>query len=337
MSQNEIHDTDELLNSFLDGELDARHQTEVQRLIKNDEKIAQRLLELQKCKRLVSSLPYTEAPKELLSNIKASLPRRQAELEGKKFLTPSVPPMQRHRERKGARHLLFRRLTAAAAMIALVGVLAAVIYSIVAPEVTINMPAAVEKPGQAVTVAVATAEKPVKFTGRLELKTANPSEVAAFLNKAIELNVPSDRRVAAAPDMLKEAHVLTCNRQNLRALMDELGTIWGKIDSATLLVNTDQPQGQVVINAVTPEQITEIAEQDNFQTQIKAAKYFAVMNNMAKLIPGKEVTVAINNSSPGLITIPKPVLTSSKKPVTTAGAAKQEQQVLLTIVVTGRK
>jgi hypothetical protein len=38
-----------------------------------------------------------------------------------------------------------------------------------------------------------------------------------------------------------------------------------------------------------------------------------------------------------LLTIPKPVLTSSEKPVTTAGAAKAEQKVLLTIVVVGSK
>jgi len=353
MNQNEIPNIDELLNGFLDGELDARHQTEVQRLIKNDEKIAQRLLELQKCKRLVSSLPYTRAPQELLSNIKASL-------EGKKLTTPPVPPMQRHREREGARHLLLRRLTAAAAMIALAGVLAAVIYWVIAPVPAVEKPVAVDlrlqpiapqpKDSQPAALSgvvetksevVATAEKPAepalaetKFTGRLELKTTSPAEVAAFINKAIEYNIPSGERYAAAPGKLGESHTLVCSRQNLRVLLDELSTVWDKIDSAVLLVNTDQPQGQIVIDAVTPEQISEIAKQDDFQTQIKTAKFFAAMNNMTTLSPGKEVQVAIDNSTPALITIPKPVLTSSEKPVTTAGAAKEEQQVLLTIVVT---
>ena len=41
---------DELLNSFIDGELPARQQTEVQRLIAHDEKIAQRVRQLQKSK-----------------------------------------------------------------------------------------------------------------------------------------------------------------------------------------------------------------------------------------------------------------------------------------------
>jgi hypothetical protein len=338
MSQNEIPNIDELLNSFLDGELDARHQTEVQRLLKHDKRIAERLLALQKCKRLVSSLPYTEAPQELLGDIKASL-------EEKKLPISTVRPvsLSAHREHQGARHLLLRRLTAAAAMIGLVAVLAAVIYSIVAPEVTIDMPVAVEQPAEPHPREVATAGKPaepafarVEFTGRLELKTANLTEVAAFLNKAIELNVPSGERASAGPDKLKESHVLTCSRQNLRTLLDDLDTIWDKFDSATLFVDTGWPEGQLIIDAVTPEQIIEIARQDDFQTQVKTAKFFAAMNNIAERTPGKEVLVAIDNSTPRLMTIPKPVLTSSEKPVTkAAGEPKAEQKVLLTIVVTG--
>ena len=348
MGQNEIHDIDELLNSFLDGELDARHQTEVQRLIKHDQQIAQRLLELQTCKRLVNSLPYTEAPQELLGNIKTSL-------QGKKLLTPSVPPMRRHQDREGARHLLLRRLTAAAAMIALLGALVAVIYSVIAPVPIVEKPVAVDlrlhpiapHPKESAPIVssdvakakpeVATAEKPAEitpFTARLELKTNIPSEIAAFLNKAIEYNIPVNERSAAVPD---RSHVLACSRQNLKSLLDDLGTIWDKIDSAALFIDTAQPKEQIVVNAVAPEQIIEIAKQNDLQSQIKTAKYFAAMNNITERSPGKEVMVAIDNSTPALLTIPKPVLTSSEKPVTTAGTAKAEQQVLLTIIVTGSK
>jgi anti-sigma-K factor RskA len=336
MSQNEIHNIDELLNSFIDGELDQRHQTEVQRLIQHDERIAERLLELQKCKRLVSSLPYTEAPEEMLGNIKASLKER-------KLLVQPARGEQRRREREGARHLLVRRLTAAAAMIGLVAVLAAVIYSIVAPQVVTNKPVAVEKSEPAATVA--TAEKPIrqatlaeaKFTGRLELKTSSPSEVAAFINKAIEYNIPSDQRTAAVPDKLGESHTLICSRQNLRVLLDELSTVWDKINSAVLLVNTGRPEGQIVIDAVAPEQIIEIAEQKDFQTQIKTAKFFAAMNNIAERSPGKEVQVAVDKSSPSLITIPKPVLTSSEKPITKPSAQTENSRVVhLTITVAER-
>jgi hypothetical protein len=221
-------------------------------------------------------------------------------------------------------------------MFALVGVLAAVIYSIVAPEVTTtNMPVAVEKrqPLQESKPAavVATAEKPVEFTGRLELKTSSPSEVAAFINKAIEFDIPS----AAVPAGPEEPHILICSRQNLRSFLADLGTIWGKLDSAVLFVNTDGPE-QIIINAATPAQIIEIAKQNDSQTQIKTAKYFAAMNNVTELSLDKEVQVAIDNSALRLLTIPKPVLTSSEKTATkAANSSETEQKVFLTIVVTG--
>jgi hypothetical protein len=339
MNPSEIPNIDELLNSFIDGELDQRHQTEVQRLIKHDKRIAERLLTLQNCKRLVSSLPYAEAPDGMLEDIKASL-------EEKKLTSSAARPVSfsAHRQRQGARHLLVRRLTAAAAMIALVGVLAAVIYSIVAPQVVTNKPVAVEQPAKPQPREVATTEKPIrqttlaemKFGGRLELKTSSPLEVAAFINKAIEYNITSDERIAAVPAEPGESHALICSRQNLKLLLDDLGTIWDKIDSATLFVQTNRPEGQIVIDAVAPEQIIEIAKQDDFQMQIKTAKYFAAMNNMAERSPGKEVLIAIDDSIPRLITIPKPVLTSSEKTIKKPPAqAEDSQKVHLTITVVG--
>jgi hypothetical protein len=342
MNPSEIPNIDELLNSFIDGELDQRHQTEVQRLLKHDQRIAERLLTLQKCKRLVSSLPYTEAPQEMLGDIKASLKERKLLVSAvrRDYAEGEQPARgeQRRREREGARHLLVRRLTAAAAMIGLVAVLAAVIYSIVAPEVTTtDMPVAVEKPAEIQPREVAAIEKPAEFTGRLELKTSSPLEVAAFINKAIEYNITSDERTAAVPGKLRESHVLICSRQNLRSILADLGTIWDKFDSATLFIETDRPEGQIVVDAVAPEQIIEIAKQDDFETQIKTAKYFAAMNNMAKLSPGREVLTAIDNSSPDLITIPKPVLTSSEKTIKKPPAqAEDSRKVHLTITVVER-
>jgi anti-sigma factor RsiW len=69
----EIPNLDELLNSFIDGELAPRQHTEVQRLVAHDEKIAQRLKELEQCKMFLSSLPVAEAPPRILENVKASL------------------------------------------------------------------------------------------------------------------------------------------------------------------------------------------------------------------------------------------------------------------------
>ena len=120
---------DELLSGFIDDELETRQRTEVERLMARDPRIQQRLVQLQKCRMLVGSLPCAEAPPQILQGVKASLAEEstaqaQEELAGN--------------QRAGRIHLLGRRILSAAAMIALVGVLAGVIYTIVAPETTLH-------------------------------------------------------------------------------------------------------------------------------------------------------------------------------------------------------
>ncbi len=114
---------DELLNGFLDDELAPRQRTEVQRLIAHDQKIADRLDELEKSKTLLNALPFEVAPDEMAEDIKLALERRA--LLG--------PQQEEYDERAGARHLLLRKIATAAAMIALFAALSAVVYNIVAP------------------------------------------------------------------------------------------------------------------------------------------------------------------------------------------------------------
>lgn len=185
---------DELLNGLIDGELTQRQRIEVQRLISHNAQIAERLAELQRCKMLVSSLPCAEAPAETAERVKDSLEARK----------PAIWQPEHFEQGVGARHLLFRRVLAAAAMIGLVAILAGVVYTIVRPasvaDKTIvvrdwqpTRKAAVEKPATSVA---ATVEKPVAeirtaakgFNGRLELKTSALMAVDAFVSKAIENN-----------------------------------------------------------------------------------------------------------------------------------------------------
>jgi len=117
----------------------------------------------------------------------------------------------------------------------------------------------------------------------------------------------------------------------------DLSNIWARFDSATLSVETDQFGEQVVVGAVGAEQIAEIVNQDSFEERIEVAKDFAVLNRMAELLPGKEILAAIDDRRPDLITIPKPVLTSSEKAVKKPmGRAEEGEEVHLTIVVAGR-
>ena len=328
---------DELLNSFIDGELTARQQTEVQRLMAHDAKIAQRLRQLQKCKMLVGSLPVAEAPDGMLEDIKASLEKRTLLGEQRSDFD----------ERAGARHLLVRRVLAATAMIGLVAVLATVVYTIVAPETVLERPVAIEGqklPGEIETVGprppfLLSQESrgvTMEFSGRLELKTSALVAVNAFISKAIEDNgLSGSHRAAHQQD--KGVYSLSCSREGLNLLLADLGGIWEKFDSATLFVETEVFGRQVTVDAVTAEQIAEIVNQDSLQRRTEVAKDFALLNNTAERLPGREIIAGIGEGSRSLITIPKPVLTTwdrktTKKP---AGRAEDKQKVHLAIVVAG--
>lgn len=310
---------DELLNSFIDGELPVRQQTEVQRLIAHDEKIAQRLRQLQKCKILLSSLPVTEAPPQILENVKASL-------AGRTLLVEQPSAFDEH---LGARHLLGRKLFAAAAMLGLVGILTAVVYTIVAPTVT-QGPVAVEVVEPAPIIVVA-----APFSGRLELRTSYLPAVVAVINRAIEDNVPSDEWIASDRSNVREPHALICSSESFNLLLAELDNIWDKLDSATLFVDTEVFGQRVVVDAVTAEQIAGIVNQDDSKRRIEVAKDFAVLNNIAEHLPGREILTAIDDTTVDLITPPKPRLTGGPKTIKKSTTrTKADKNIRLTITVT---
>ena len=327
----EIPNLDELLNSFIDGELAPRQHTEVQRLLAHDEKIAQRLEQLQQCKMLLSSLPVAEAPPQILDNVKASLARRT--LLGEE---PSA-----YDEQIGARHLLGRKVFTAAAMLGLVAVLIAVVYSIIAPTVP-NVPIAAEHRSMTSTIDL-TEPAPVivavaPFSGRLELHTKTLPAVIGFINRAIEENIPSDEWIAADQGEIREPHTLICSSESFNLLLARLDDIWNKLDSATLFVDTEVFGRRVVVEAVTTEQITDIVNLDDSKRRIEVARDFAVLNNIAEHLPGREILAAIDNTTMDLITPPKPVITSNNK--TTPKVASRPgavKNIHLTITVTNNK
>jgi len=217
---------DELLNGFIDGELTERQKTEVQRLITHDAKIAQRLRQLQKCRMLVASLPFEQAPEDMVEQVKVSLER-------KTLLTGQLITFD---ERKGARQLMFRKVLAAAAMIGLVAVLASVIYTIVTPE---------------------SAKPAIGFKGRLELKTNNLLAADMVIDKAIKDNALADS-VTLKRQRDKNIYTLVCSRDNLSSLLANLENSWEKFNSATLFVETKTQNKQVVIDDVNVKQIVDL-------------------------------------------------------------------------------
>ena len=227
MSERENPKIEELLNSFIDGELADIEQNEVQRLISEDTHVAQRLKELQKSKMLVSSLPAAEAPARILHEIKASLKIRAHSAERGWSEEPSD-------RRAGARHLMARKVLSAAAMVGLIAILSGVIYTILAPEPDYS----------SVVPAVA-------FDGRLELKTDALRTVNTFIDRAIEAKGLSDS-INLTSQGNKRVYSITCNQEDLNSLLSELTGIWERCDSKMLFVNTNT-QGERKFDDVSPE------------------------------------------------------------------------------------
>ena len=75
MNEHERKNLEELLSSYIDGELSERQCNEVKRLIGHNEQAAAMLKEMQKYKALLGSLPQAQAPAHLFENVRASLER----------------------------------------------------------------------------------------------------------------------------------------------------------------------------------------------------------------------------------------------------------------------
>lgn len=332
---------EELLNGFIDGELTQRQQIEVQRLLLHDSAIARRLKELEKCKSLAGGLERSEAPAGMAEDVMACLERKALPGEEAKGLE----------QERGARDLLVRKILTAAAMISLFAVLGVVIYTIIGPA-----------PGPMERVSDSGLSRPVVdmtdeaerasagegipgvedvaagFEGRLELQTSTLLAVDAFINRKIEEHgLLGTARLTAEGN--ENTYVLSADRQSLGRMVADLAKIWERVDWARLIVETRKAGGVVTVSTVTAEQVAEILRQEDLERQVKAAKYFAVLNDIGDALPAEDEGSDLRRSSRDVVSIPKPVkpvMTSEGKVAKKVGEESgREQKVQLTIVVRG--
>jgi hypothetical protein len=287
---------DELLNSFLDGELPPRQQTEVQRLVARDPEVGRRLRQLQSCKTLIGALPRAEAPGEMLEQIKLSLERRTLLEE------PSVSG----RSIAGRWQLMARRFVAAAAMIALLGVLGVVVYQIVAPVpgtgvggpvATTTAPEPLTGIGQGGTIPAVVPDS--GFSGRLEIRTASFPNTSAFITRAVEdngLSASVESEVTGNSRIFRVAST----REGVNRLLASLSEIWQTFDAATLRVDrSGQYTDAVAVEAVTPEQAISIVAQGSVQARVKTAQGYARMNAMMRDMPAGDILRTIGDDASG--------------------------------------
>lgn len=310
---------DELLNGFIDGELGKRERTVVNRLIAKDEQIAQRLQELKKCKTMVSSLPCDEAPAEMIEDIKILLERK----------TLFAAPQQNNNVDKGVRHLLGRKLMSAAAMFALLAVLAIVIFRIISPASPKKTPSVIAKNQNLPSVKTAakndTANQAI-FIGRIELRTAVSTEINRNIVDAIKTHGLSD---ISGPQNQGDEKVYTFSgsQDSVTAMLTDLNRMQRLVNSAKFSFAPQNNSGLMIVDNTNFGQVAEIIKQNDYETQLKAARYFAALNN----IVSQPIVAADINQKPDLSLIPKPALTAGTK--TTAINDNGNKQVNLTIAV----
>jgi hypothetical protein len=306
---------DELLNSFLDGELTARQETEVRRLIDNDPQVARQFQRLQKCKMLISSLPTVEIPHRVSVHMKDML---EAETQsGRNRLV--------FERQTAAKNLLRQRIMAVAAMIGFVAVLTAVIFTITPPKTT---PEGIEGNGAGTGIVAAAG-----FHGRLELETRNMNAVDEFVKRTIE-----DNGISELPGQKQTPnryiHVINCSQKGLDRLLADLDDTWDQLDSAKLLVDTEVFGEQVVVNAVTTEQIAKIADQQTSIRSIEVARDYAALNSTTEQLPGGDIYAAIENRTGDLVTITKQKPFLTKRTIDKPQIPEEgEKTIHLTIVV----
>jgi hypothetical protein len=269
----------------------------------------------------------------MLDQVKQSLERRTL-LRAEPTATPRTA---------GRIHLVFRKFVAAAAMIALLGVLGAVVYQIVSPvpnggELPVAATNPVEPSGEIDAPLIPpTAVADAGITGRLELRTEAFAQADAFVRRAIENAGLSDVAQIQSADGRRVFRVAG-TREGVSRLVASLDRMWSKVDGAVLQVARPGEDTQnVQIDGVTPEQAAAVVARSTTEDSIETAQAYAAMNHLQRTAPGSEILSLIQEQTtymPALAAIPRPVLTSNDRVEESNHAAPERMiQADLTIVL----
>ncbi len=285
---------EEMLNSYVDGELPVRQRTEVNRMVANDPKIAARLVQIKKCRTLVSALPVAQAPSFIMENVRASLKTKVETSE-------EIPVSSIERPGK-ARFILFHKVFAAAAMISLAAILL----------IAINMltPSVIRENGSHARKTVAD----MRFSGKLELKTNDIKGVDSMISRAIEDSGLSDNKTSIR-EANRRVYTINCSKAGLNQFLSKLNDNWDKFSSAVLSVDTDDFAKNVEIKEVTPLQIEQIANQNDASQSIEVAKDIAVRNSINQILPENGRTSYGRDNGSSITLNPQPVLVEHYPPV----------------------
>jgi hypothetical protein len=340
----DIENLEELLNSYIDNELDERKGNEVKRLIDNDAEVRRLFETINRYKSLVGSLRSVTAPEGFSESVARNLEREML-----------LADTGIYQHRKGKRRLIFRHFLTTAAMLMLLAALSYVVLDVFVPKSTRqkfadNVLRRKPRPqvitNSAPEVSRLIADKPVEIPkgpavpliARLTLTTENPIEIDWLIGKAL-MNTSLFEKTSSVErktDYVKYA--LSCDRKSLAGLLEELTTVWTKCSDVIMEVGTEQPGKFVAINNISANQTLDICKADNYNLRMRIANDLAVINQKSDMDILKSY-FARQNSDSELLTVDKPVLTSSEKTDEQPQPTQQEistDPANLTIIVMGK-
>lgn len=266
---NAKRDREELLGSFVDGELTHRQAEEIRHLAEQDPAVRQRINELENLQGLLRALPRLEAPPGLNDQLKALL-MRNARLGNKNAAPVSSP---------GPRHVLLRRVRAVAAIVGIVIALAALIH-LTWDSSEPGLPSAgrLEVP----STAPAGQARSGAMVARLELDVASFSTVDVVMNRAIEHNGLSpytDKTVEGKAKVYR----IRSSRQAVTAFLEDFSPAWSQFERASLRLVTEDFGNPLVLEMLSAVQMLEIFQRESAGQSVDLARRLAVQNSMERL------------------------------------------------------
>ena len=312
---------DEMLSSYMDGELDERAMTELKRLLQHEAHAARQFDEMSKLKDLLTAMPAANAPADTFEAVKSRLERN--------VLLDDVA--QYSHVEQGRRHLLIRRTITAAAILVPIAALIIVVFNIFFPDLTpepfiaekpipkaverIEIPetAALPEPVVAAVadeVEVAPQPQPlppvnIPFAAELEITAASPTIANAFIGKILYDSSLLDSVTIKESQQGYTEYSLDCSRDQAGDMLVEFKTVWSKFSSARLKLSAETSGSYVIIDNVTPQQLLDVFEVDDSVERLAVARDMSQSNKMIAADDGQAESNPSELPAP-----PKPFMTS---------------------------
>ncbi len=288
-------DMNEMLNAYMDGELETRQAAEFKRLLDNSPELMEELGRLERVRNLAHHLPLEEPPIELSQQVRSMLERKAL------FGEPGDD-----RERNtGLGSRLYQKIRAVAAVLALGSVLGWLVYSIVAPVNSDTSDMAMNNNGSL----VAPIQGPMR--GKLELVCLDLSSVDNFLMRSVQFNDLSScvQKEALVGQTL---YHISCPREDIKHLLSDLNSVWHQFEKTAFHVNTGKLGDMICIDDASVGQVASLINEQDSQKRLEHARLESVRNSMANsLEPGRGLASSEDDAAFPSIP-PRPMLTSGE-------------------------